>query len=394
MSKVALIQLDRYDQDELNTVMAAAFDKLNLSDLFEAGERILIKPNMLSAVSPDKHVTPHPHVFQALAGELKKLKLILSYGDSPAIDSPERAARICGFESVAQNMNIERVDFSSSIEKEIPDAAIFRRMPLAKGVDDADGLVTLAKMKTHALTSMTGVLKNQFGVIPGTVKAKLHVNYADLEHFSMMLADINRCVSPRMAVMDGIIAMEGNGPRNGRPKEANMLLVSADLVAVDTLAAVAMGLEPAELPAIRHAAASGLGEMDPEKIELILMQVSGSAVAVSEGLLSEMADSLLIPDFQRAETQRSTMTRATRFGAPLARQFLLNRPVIDPELCTRCGICVKTCPVEPKAVLQKVKSDVPVYHYQRCIRCYCCQETCPEGAIMVRKSLINRLMRA
>ena len=393
MSKVALIKLERYDQDELNTAMAAAFEKLNLSDLFKAGERILIKPNMLAAVSPDKHVTPHPYVFQALAAELQKLKLRLSYGDSPAIDSPERAARICGFEDVARNMNIESADFSNSLEKEIPDASIYRRMPLAKGVAAADGLVSLAKMKTHALTGMTGVLKNQFGVIPGMTKAKLHAHFSDLEHFSMLLADINRYVSPRLAIMDGIIAMEGNGPRNGRPKQANMLIVSADLVAVDTLAALAMGLEPAELPAICHAADTGLGEMDPEKIELILMQISGSAVAASEGLLSEMADSLRIPDFQPAETQRSKMAMATRLGAPLARQFLMNRPIINPDICTRCGICVKACPVEPKAVLRKNINSVPVYHYQRCIRCYCCQETCPEGAITVKKPFIRRIIR-
>ena len=394
MIKTVIIQLDQYNAEELALAMGAAFEKLQLRYVFQENEQILIKPNMLSAVAPEKSVTPHPLVFAALADALETLKVQLSYGDSPAIDSPERAARICGFASIADEKKIVWADFSNSIETDIPNAFVFRKIPLAKGVAATDGLVTLAKMKTHALTSLTGVIKNQFGVIPGTVKAQLHVNFPDINQFGMMLADINKLIKPRLAVLDGIMAMEGNGPRNGSPKPANMLILSTDLVAVDSIAALTIGLDPAQLPFITYAAEAGLGEIDPDKMPTALLQVDQGAVASTEGVFSDFLDTLRVPDFKLAETEHSLMSRATRIGAPFAKQFLMNRPVIDEAICTKCGICVKACPVKPKALRQDNAQSVPVYQYRRCIRCYCCQEVCPVGAISVKKTFFGRFIRS
>lgn len=389
MAELALIQLDQYNPDDLKRAIKAAFLKLNLADCFHEGEKILIKPNMLAAAAPEKAVTPHPLVFAALAECLKETGVELSYGDSPALDAPEKAARVCGFEAVAARQGVAWADFSQAVETDIPGAKVFRRIHLAKGVAAADGLVSLAKLKTHALTGMTGVIKNQFGVIPGTVKAQLHVNFPDLGDFSQMLTDINLLVRPRLAVMDAIVAMEGNGPKSGQAREVGLLLLSTDIVAVDAAAAALIGFDPNKMPFIMSAARAGLGESDLSQIKTYLMRVSGQSIATSEGLLSQIIGSLRIPDFKLPEIERSTMSRATRFGAPLIKRFILNRPVIDPQLCTRCGVCERVCPVEPKAVVQHVKTSVPVYNYRRCIRCYCCQETCPAGAISIHKSWLG-----
>lgn len=392
MAHLVLIKQDEYTPDLLEQQLQAAFDRLDLSSVIRPGEHILIKPNLLAAVRPDKAVTPHPQVFAALAACLRRLNVNLSYGDSPAIDTPERAARVCGLAEVAESMQISMADFSHADPVPVVEAAAYRTLYLARGVAAADGLVSLAKLKTHALTGMTGVLKNQFGVISGIAKAKLHVQFPNLAEFAQMLTDINRYIKPRFAVMDAIVSMEGNGPKNGRPRATGWLLVSTDLVAIDTAAALLIGLDPQSLPFIRTAYDGGLGECRPDHIHVTQIRQQGDSIISSEHQLPEIAGTLGIKDFRQAETQHSTLSRATRL-APLLKRFVLSRPVIDPTICTRCGLCETVCPLEPKAVRQLKAKAVPVYQYSRCIRCYCCQETCPAGAITVRRTLIGRWFR-
>ena len=389
MTQIVLIQLDGYDPEPLEQHLQAAFDRLDLQSVIRPGEKILIKPNMLSAVSPDKAVTPHPHVFAALATCLRRLGAELSYGDSPAMDTPERAARICGFADVAQAMQIPMANFSQADLVTVSTAKAYRQMHLAKGVVAADGIVSLAKLKTHALTGMTGALKNQFGVISGIAKAKLHVQFPNLEEFARLLSDINGYVRPRFVVLDAIISMEGNGPKNGQPRQTGWLLVSTDLVAIDTAAALLIGLDPQALPFIRVAAADGLGDCRPDHIKVTVIKPQGRAIVSRESTLNDLVGMLRVADFRQAETHHSTFNRATRM-APLLKRFILNRPVINSDICTRCGLCETVCPLEPKAVRQLKAKTVPVYQYSHCIRCYCCQETCPAGAITVRKTVIGR----
>ena len=60
----------------------------------------------------------------------------------------------------------------------------------------------------------------------------------------------------------------------------------------------------------------------------------------------------------------------------------LEKPVVNPEVCVRCGICVSHCPVDGQAIsFANGKDKPPVYDYKKCIRCYCCQEMCPQHAI-------------
>lgn len=392
MSRIALIQIDEYEPQALSLAFQAVFEHLDLENVFQEGEKILIKPNLLSAVPPEKAVTPHPAVFTALAQMLQQKKLHLSYGDSPAIDSPERAGRISGIAAAAEKLGVEKADFENGIEVELPAARLLRRMTLAKGVHEAEGIVTLAKLKTHALTGMTGAVKNQFGVIPGLRKAKMHVSYQELDNFALMLGDINNYLKPRLAVLDAVVAMEGNGPKNGSPRKVGLILVSTDLLAVDLAGAYLMHLKSEQLQVLHKLQETDLATDKLEDMTACLIKVDGEATAVVHGQAADLLADLVVQDFVPAETEHSTLKRATSLGAPFLKRFVMNRPVIDPDLCTRCGICAQACPVEPKALQQKNKKNVPVYNYTRCIRCYCCQETCPAGAIHVRKTLLGRLL--
>lgn len=169
--------------------------------------------------------------------------------------------------------------------------------------------------------------------------------------------------------MDGIRAMEGNGPRGGAPVALNVLLLSADPIALDATVCRLIGLDPDMVPTVRYGETAGDGRWREDDIE-------------------RLGDDIL-------SLQRTTFNvvrkpvRPYRSAGILERQLshhLVARPVIASRRCVRCGICVKACPVRPKAVdwFEGNKRKPPRHDYQRCIRCYCCQELCPESAITLK----------
>ena len=190
-----------------------------------------------------------------------------------------------------------------------------------------------------------------------------------------MLVDLDGLVRPRLYVMDGVIAMEGNGPRGGEPRNMNVLLFSADPVALDATACRLIGLDPMLVPTIRFGQEFGRGTANAGDIELLgdgIGPLTNAGFAVDRKPL-------------RPFKEKGMMK--------LLVNMLVPRPVIDKNKCVRCGNCVTVCPVTPKAVNWAAgdKTRPPVHDYRICIRCYCCQEVCPEKAIELKKPLLRRL---
>jgi uncharacterized protein (DUF362 family) len=130
-------------------------------------------------------------------------------------------------------------------------------------------MVNLPKLKTHPLVRFTGAVKNQFGCIPGLLKSQYHVKLPDPYDFANMLVDLNTLVKPRLCVMDGIMAMEGNGPKSGRPQKMSVLLFSSDPIAIDATACRIIDLDPDVVPTSRPGEKSGLGAYHSENIEIV-----------------------------------------------------------------------------------------------------------------------------
>ncbi|WP_228725138.1 DUF362 domain-containing protein [Caproicibacter fermentans] len=217
-SKVALVRCGDYDFGHVKEAVQKGIDLLGGPDGFvSAGEKILLKPNWLSADPPEKCVTTHPSVFKAAAEIFQKAGAELTYGDSPAFQNPEHAAKRSGIEAVAAELGIAPADFQSGREVFFSEGRQNKKFTIANGVLDSDGVVSLPKMKTHAFQRVTGAVKNQFGCIPGTRKGEFHVRIPDAAAFARMLIDLNSYIRPRLFIMDGILAMEGNGPRGGTP---------------------------------------------------------------------------------------------------------------------------------------------------------------------------------
>ncbi|MBU2645233.1 DUF362 domain-containing protein [bacterium] len=376
-ARVALLRCDSYNETAVDRAVERGLEMLGGADAFvKPGEQILLKPNLLVPELPKKCVTTHPSVFRAVAKVLQANGAVLSYGDSPAVGSTLRAARKAGIHEVAEAMGIPIADFKTGVEIFFEAGHQNRKFVIAQGVLDSDGVVSLPKLKTHALERFTGCVKNQFGCVPGILKGEYHVKLPDPNDFGKMLVDLNCFIHPRLYVMDGITAMEGNGPRGGTPRQMNLLLFSADPVALDATVCRLVNMNPENVPTIRFGQEFGAGTYLEDAIELV----------------GDPFDDFLDREF-KIERRPVAASQSQGFVRWINNR-LVPKPVIAPESCTCCGTCVQMCPVEPKALHWKDgdQDSPPVYDYGDCIRCYCCQELCPESAIRAVKPPLRRLL--
>jgi uncharacterized protein (DUF362 family)/NAD-dependent dihydropyrimidine dehydrogenase PreA subunit len=376
-AKVAIVRCESYSYGGVNEAVKTGLGLLGgVAQFTQKGEKILLKPNILSGDAPEKCIGPHPMVFHAVAEQFAEAGAQLSFGDSPGFGSALGNARKAGFLDVAQSLHIPFADFDTAILVQNPDGKLINKFEIAKGVVESDGMVSLSKMKTHALTRITGAIKNQFGCIPGARKAEYHSVMPNAVQFSKMLVDLNLLLKPRLFVMDGVMAMEGNGPRNGNPIPMNVLLFSTDPVALDSTVCRMIDLDLRLVETISIGEEFGLGTTTD--IEYV-----GNPI-----------ESFVNKDFNVNRSPVPTTEDTSFLSAKFMRKYTAPRPTIIAERCTRCGTCVSVCPAEPKALswVDAAKKDPPEYDYSKCIRCYCCQELCPENAIYVKIPLLGKMI--
>ena len=162
-STVALVPVSTYDQAAVDEAVRTGVELLGgIGQFVSPEEKILLKPNMLSGMLPQKAVTTHPAVFSAAAKLLREAGYEhLSYGDSPGNPafSPARAANVSGIGEAAERWNIPEADFSSGSIVRYPEGKKAKSFYLCKGVQEADAVINLCKMKTHALERITGGLR-------------------------------------------------------------------------------------------------------------------------------------------------------------------------------------------------------------------------------------------
>jgi uncharacterized protein (DUF362 family)/NAD-dependent dihydropyrimidine dehydrogenase PreA subunit len=376
-SRVVLVRCTDYDPVRVEEAMHRGMELLgDLSGLVPPGEPVLLKPNLLAPNPPAKGVTTHPSVFRAAIRLFQAAGSLVTFGDSPAAGSPAFVARAAGLLPVAIEHGVELVDFITPVEVPFPQGRQHKKFTLAKGVVEHHGaLVSLPKFKTHGLVRMTCAVKNLFGCIPGLLKAEFHVKLPNAHPFARMLVDLNLLLRARLHIVDGIQAMQGNGPRSGEPYPLQVLAMSTDPVALDAVLCRLVGVDPTLPPTAKYGLEYGLGTFREAEIEI----------------LGE------IPAPKRHFTaNRVPPAEAEPMGAVRwLKNLIVPRPVISARQCTHCGNCVKICPVTPKALdwHQGDRRQPPRYDYDRCIRCYCCQELCPERAIRIRTPWLGRLIR-
>jgi len=367
-STVAIASCQDYRPERVRVSVERVLALLGgLDPLVSGGQRVLLKPNLLSARSPDRAVTTHPAVLEPLVDAVRAAGGEPVIGDSPggALRGVERVWRNTGMQELSERKGVPLVNFESESSAEV--RGQLRSYMIARPVLDADVIINVAKMKTHVLTAYTGCVKNMFGAVPGFAKGRLHSDAPRPVPFSRHIVDIYSLVRPSLNIMDAVVAMEGDGPSGGRPRKVGAILGGVDGVAVDAVAAQMMGFRDGAVPMLRLAEQRGLGAASLSDIDVVgddpdSFDTDGFALP-RPGMLN------LIPSF---------LVKALR-------PWIWVCPEMSREWGCRaeeCGLCIRSCPVSAIAMTE----SGPVVDRKKCVECLCCHEVCPHEAVRVRLS--------
>jgi uncharacterized protein (DUF362 family)/Pyruvate/2-oxoacid:ferredoxin oxidoreductase delta subunit len=383
-SSVSLVRCADYDPARVRRAIAEALSLLaGLPDLAGGGKRVLLKPNLLSSNDPpERAVNTHPEFVRAVAEFFLARGWRVVIGDSCGSLSPgstAQAIRTTGLDRVAHAVGAEIVDFdrAPSIQTPIADGRVLRTVKVPRLLREVDLFVTLPKLKTHGLTLYSGAVKNQLGLVPGNGKKNIHLLAPKPERMAEALLDIHSLVRPRLAVMDGIVAMEGNGPAAGQPRAVGLVIASADALSLDAVAAEIIGYDRGEVDTTRLGHERGLGIGRIEEIDV-------SGVPLSEAV---------VPDFKKPP--RKVSSRLFKLMPSFLLRWLFDSAgtthaeVMD-DRCVLCGECVANCPAKAfRKVGGRMRADRSL-----CISCYCCSEVCEQRAITMRRPLAGRTLHA
>ncbi|WP_340819421.1 DUF362 domain-containing protein [Methanolobus sp. WCC4] len=368
-NKVSIIRCDDYSESYECVAKSLSFIG-TFSSIISEGDRVLLKPNILAARKPEDAVTTHPSIVAAMCELVKDAGGIPLIGDGAGMTHPGATAeafRISGIEEVAKIHDAELINFQTAgyVEVEVPDAFHFPKMHISKAVLEADVIISLPKIKTHELTYYTGAVKNMFGALPLRTRKEIHL-LADRKLFGEAVIDLYSVAKPHLAVMDGVVGMEGNGPSHGTPVRTGVIMASYDAVSLDVVASGIMGIDPLKVPTTVAALERGFGEKKPHVEGVDPDSVTVKYKPSSGGIMFNA------PPF------------VTRF---FGRYFEM-RPMIDTSRCILCGACAMNCSVH---AIEEVGDHLEIDR-DKCILCYCCRELCPEDAVDIDMSLLAKII--
>lgn len=335
------------------------------------GERVAVKINLLRAAPPEMAVTTHPETLLYVLRALKRAGAEPFVADSPGgRNGPAKVARayklsgiadVCG----AEGVQIVDVEDDQTVVR-APQGRLYRSFPVGKAFVDADAIVQVGVLKTHQLMRLTGGVKLTYGVIPGLSKAHLHIKAQRREDFAEMLLDLHLAMRPRFTIIDAIIAMEGQGPGSGSPRELGSLFAARDCLALDAALADRTAHERRRVYTIAASERRGLLDLDNP------YRTAGDPIEPEPTFkpVRRDAQELLPPALHR-----------------LARSLITARPrLVDKGACIRCDECAAICGTQ--AI---VMDPLPRYDDSSCVRCFACTEVCPTAAIDNVSPLLVRL---
>ena len=354
--------------NEISKVIEKIFEKFGIENKVK-DKKVLVKPNILGPFPPERGVTTDPKIISAVVKRLKdyKVKEIVVGDNSGSIHfDPLKIAKVTGILDASDGCftNIAKDVIEIKVKSKFID-----KLFISKPVIEADYIINVPKFKTHGLTTITGAIKNMFGIIPGAKKAQLHTLTRSVYEFAELLVDIYQIRIPDLNIIDAIIGMEGRGPTNGKPRVINKILSSDNGISLDSIMATMMGLKPESIELLQIAQKRNLGEIDISKIDI-------------DGKL-EIISGYKTPN-------NSLLQKIRKAAVPYIFNFAKIKPVINHNKCKQCERCIEVCPVS--AI--NLKNSFPEVDRKKCISCFCCDEHCPYGAIILSSlplDLYNRL---
>lgn len=203
--------------------------------------QIFIKPNIVAAQPPETGVITHPVVIEALLRYFQGYEIVIGESSSVAQDT-DRVLELSGYAALGARYGARVVNLDKVERVRVPWR--FGEISLPAMVSTHE-YINVPKMKTHVSTVVSIGLKNQKGLLPAQAKRAFHLKWG----LHQSIAALAQVIKPSLTVVDGLIALEGDGPgRAGAPVPMGLLLAGTDAIEVDTVAARIMGFGPGEVP--------------------------------------------------------------------------------------------------------------------------------------------------
>lgn len=258
MSTISLIRTPTYEHERLQADLRQLLAPLGgIEQYVKPGARVLLKPNLLTASRPTHECITRGELVAAVA------QLVIAaggkpfIGDSPAFGTARGVLKRNGYLSLLESLDIPVVEFHGLRYQTVSDE--FNHLRLSKEAMNADVVINLPKVKSHAQLTLTLGVKNLFGCVPGKMKAWWHMEVGkDVNRFGKMLVETARVINPQLTILDGIIGHEGNGPSGGEPRPLGILAAATDVFALDRVMVEILGVDAAQVPTITAAEQLGL----------------------------------------------------------------------------------------------------------------------------------------
>ena len=266
--QVSLVKCKSYDTARVEDAVKRAVDLLGGIERFvKPGEKVLLKPNLLTDAEPDKGITTHPEVLRAVIRLVRPITKNIFCGDAPSVwgekRDVDRVYEKTGIKKVCNEEGAELVYFTDPVLK--------NGYPLTGWVFKCDRFINIPKFKTHGLTVLTAGIKNLFGLMIGMSKMKAHRDNPKPADLSKVLVDIYEIKKPDLNILDGVVAMEGQGPGSaGTLRNMDLIASSPDALCLDMALSSLMEVDFWDVPTNKEALRRGLGPQGMASIKILV----------------------------------------------------------------------------------------------------------------------------
>ncbi len=243
-------------------------------EMIKRGSRVVIKPNLTADTRLwEDGIVTNPYTVEGIiryVQQAKPAEIVIAEASACGLDTA-KAFRVNGFEEVAARTGVKIVNLYDEEFVPVPvrNGMVADTIQVAKRILEADFLINVPTMKTHVATGVSLCLKNLKGVLPENEKRRSH--FLGVNKF---VTDLNSIIRPQLSVIDGSVAMEGDGPMQGTPVNFGVVVAGTDTVATDLVATRVMGFDPWMFKCFNYARSQGLGVFSEDEII-----VSGMTVA-------------------------------------------------------------------------------------------------------------------